>query len=364
MTAETIKNVVEDKTNAVREGEELDQALIKSVLNDSLAGFNGELEVRQFPGGASNLTYLLKAGTKNGTDELVLRRPPFGTKPKGGHDMGREYNILNKLQGHFKQIPETLFYTDDNALMGCEFYIMRRLDGFIVRRDFPKGLEPDESSATRLSTNLVDTLIDLHNVDYEAANLADFGKPEGYVGRQVKGWVGRLEKALTEDVPKPTKLIRWILDNQPADFHQPAIIHGDFKFDNVVLDKQKRETIMGVLDWEMATLGDPLLDLGSTLLTYTVEADDCDELQLIRMGPTQLPGMLTRDEIVHRYCTQRGIELDDYRFYRVFGLFRLAVIVQQIYYRFYHKQTSNPKFAQFGVMADLLCKVAEREAFA
>jgi aminoglycoside phosphotransferase (APT) family kinase protein len=295
--------------------------------------------VEQFPSGFSNLTYLIKVG---GTD-LVLRRPPFGRKAKTAHDMGREYRILTALNPVFPYCPKPLVYTEDESVMGCPFYVMERIEGIIMRKNLPRGLELSPDQMRTLCENLLDVQFQLHSIDYKAIGLDGFGKPEGYVKRQVQGWSERYRAAWTPDAPTFERVMQWLQDNMPRDFDRPGIIHNDYKFDNVVLNPDNPLEIIGVLDWEMATIGDPLMDLGSSL-GYWVQADDPDDFQAARMLPTNLPGALTRAEMVRRYADKAGISIDNFDFYLCFGLFRLAVIAQQIYYRFYHGQTKDERF--------------------
>lgn len=338
-----------DQAGDVREADALDTEALAAYLQQHIEGLSGELAVRQFAGGASNLTYQLTMGDR----EMILRRPPSGTKPKSGHDMAREYKVLSHLQGHFGPAPKPLVFCDDHSVIGAEFYVMEKLSGIIVRRDLPKGMELSAEDAGALCRNLIGTLATLHQVDYARAGLAELGRPEGYVARQVSGWNGRYAKARTGDVPENPQVMAWLEAKQPADGANPGIIHNDYKLDNVVLDPNNPLEVIGVLDWEMTTLGDPLMDLGSTL-AYWVEADDPPYMQLARMMPTHLPGMFTRDEVIAHYAELTGRNMDHFDFYYTFGLFRLAVIAQQIYYRYYHGQTTNKRFAAFGQMVGLL----------
>ena len=342
-----------DQAKAPREGEELDQAKLEGWLRDNLTQLSGDIEIAQFPGGASNLTYLVKIGDT----QLVLRRPPFGANVASAHDMGREYRVLSKLSAVFPQAPEPLAYCEDESVMGAPFYVMRRIEGIILRREMPKDLTLGEDGNRRLCENLLDTLFELHNIDYEAAGLGDLGKPAGYVERQIKGWDGRWEKARTDDVADAPELRQWLMDKQPGDSGYVGIIHNDYKFDNVILDPNEPTRIIGVLDWELATLGDPLMDLGCAM-SYWVEKDDPPPMLMARMCPTFEPGMPTRAELVNRYAERAGMTIDNFDFYYVFGLFRLAVIVQQIYRRFYEGKTQDKRFAMFGQMATFLNQTA------
>jgi aminoglycoside phosphotransferase (APT) family kinase protein len=303
----------------------------------------GVPEVRQFGGGASNLTYLLRYPTA----DLVLRRAPRGTKAKGAHDMGREYRIQRQLRPVFPYVADMVAICDDPEVLGSDFYVMERLVGVVPRADLPADALTLEQART-LCLNMVDVLVELHSVDPAAAGLESLGKGLGYVRRQVEGWSARYRNARTDDAPGFERVMGWLAEHQPADVGS-CVIHNDFKMDNLVFDAADPTRVVGVLDWEMATLGDPLMDLGGDL-AFWVEAGDDPAFQRYRRVPTHLPGMLTRAEFVERYCERRGLTLspDQWRFYEVFGLFRLAVISQQIYYRYFHKQTSNELFGAFG----------------
>jgi acyl-CoA dehydrogenase len=344
-----------DETQPPRQGEELDANKLQDWLVRQNPRFIGPLQISQFPGGASNLTYLIRQGER----EWVLRRPPFGTKAKSAHDMGREYRVLSVLHRVFPYCPNPLAYCEDESIMGSPFYVMERLHGTILRKELPAGLSLSPEDARKLCENLLDVQLALHQVDVQAAGLADFGKPEGYVRRQVEGWSERYRKARTEDVPDAEPLMKWLAEHMPRESGRAALIHNDYKFDNVVLDPKDPLKIIGVLDWEMATVGDPLMDLGCSL-AYWVQADDPEEFQVVRMLPTHLPGMMTRRELVDTYARKSGLAIGDFHFYYVFGLFRLAVIAQQIYYRYVKGQTANKRFAQFGKIVSLLCYRAEQ----
>jgi aminoglycoside phosphotransferase (APT) family kinase protein len=346
---------VTDKPTKVRQGEEFDVKVIERFLKDNIPGLPGEILVRQFPSGYSNLTYLIQIGDK----ELVLRRPPFGRKAKTAHDMGREYRILKALNPVFPYCPKPLAYTEDESVMGCPFYVMERIQGIILRKSVPKGLEFTPDQMRSLCENLLDVHYELHSIDYKAIGLEGFGKPEGYVKRQVEGWSGRYRAAHTPDAPAFERVMQWLHDRMPPDFPKPTVIHNDYKFDNVVLDPDNPLKIVGVLDWEMATVGDPLMDLGSSL-GYWAQSDDPPNFQAAGMLPTNLPGALTRNELVKRYAEKAGIRINNFDFYFCFGLFRLAVIAQQIYYRFYHGQTKDERFKLLIVAVHILEEQAIR----
>ncbi len=344
-----------DKSTQVRQGEELNLKPLQEFLRDSIPSLTGDITAEQFPSGYSNLTYLIKIGDK----DLVLRRPPLGRKAKTAHDMGREYRILKALKPVFPYCPEPLVYTEDESIMGCPFYVMERLKGIILRKELPKSLTFAPDQMRSLCENLLDIHCQLHAIDYAAIGLDGFGKPEGYVKRQVEGWSERYKGAWTEDVPTFEQVMSWLTDKMPPDFERSSIIHNDYKFDNVVLDPENPLKIIGVLDWEMATIGDPLMDLGSSL-AYWVQADDPEYAHVVRTMPTNLPGALTRDEMALRYADKAGISIDNFDFYYCFGVFRLAVIAQQIYYRFYHGQTMDQRFKMLVFAVHSLEQTAQR----
>ncbi len=347
-------DVALDHAVDVRPEDALDAGRLLAYLASHVDGISAgdDIGIQQFPGGASNLTYLIRVGNR----EIILRKPPRGTKAASAHDMSREYRVLSALEPHFPYCPGTLAFCDDHSVIGSDFYLMNRLEGLIPRREMPVRMSAEQH--TELCHHLIDCHATLHAVDYRKAGLESLGKPEGYVKRQVSGWSDRYRRARTDDVPSAENLMRWLDEQQPADSTTSCLIHNDYKFDNVVLDPNQPTRIIGVLDWEMATLGDPLMDLGCSL-AYWIEASDPEPLQRIRQMPTHLPGMMTREEVIRYYQQVSGLTVPDFRFYYVFGLFRLAVIVQQIYYRYSLGQTTNPKFSQFSMLANVLIRHAE-----
>lgn len=329
-----------DKATDIRKGEELDIEVLKRYLLANLEGFTGELEISQFPSGFSNLTYLLKSGDK----EYVLRRPPFGANIKGGHDMHREYRVLSALKGLYPRAPKAILYTDDTAIMGAEFYMMERVKGVILRGRPPKDLALTPEAMLAISKATVDNLADLHMMDLDKAGLTDFGKPEGYTERQVTGWVKRYFNAQTDDLPEMAQVADWLGKHIPEQKYE-SFIHNDYKYDNLVLNPEKLDEIIAVLDWEMSTVGNPLMDLG-TSLAYWAQGDDSDALKPFSL--TWLPGNLNRAEFVERYAEKTGFDLSDQVFYYVFGAFKIGVIIQQIYARYKKGLTQDPRFANLG----------------
>ena len=335
-------------TRPVRPGEELPV--------DRLAAWLGvpAVTVEQFPGGHSNLTYLVKAGER----EWVLRRPPFGSKVKTAHDMGREHRILSALHPAGVAVPRPLASCDDESVIGARFYLMERLSGVILRREPRPGLDLEPPLAERLSRAFVDLLVTLHEIDWRAVGLGELGKPEGYVERQVAGWTKRWQDARTDPIPEMEAVATWLAGHLPPS-PPAAIVHNDFKFDNLVLDARDPARIVGILDWEMATIGDPLMDLG-TALCYWIEAGDPEELRRYAFGPTARPGFWTRRQIADHYAARRGLDLGHLAFYYTFGLFKTAVVGQQIYFRWKQGLTRDPRFEAMLEAARTLARQAER----
>ncbi|PUA80476.1 phosphotransferase family protein [Nocardioides currus] len=338
---------------AVRDEDAFDVPAVAAWLRDNAgdpSGLEGTPEVRQFSGGASNLTYLLRYPTR----DLILRRAPGGTKAKGAHDMRREFVIQSALAPVFPYIAPMVGFCDDPSVVGGDFYAMGRIEGVIPRSTWPPGVDLTPEQARRLCLNVVEVYAELHSVDAEAAGLGELNRGTGYVRRQVEGWSARYRNAHTPDNPSFEVVMTWLDANQPDDVAH-CVIHNDFKIDNMVFDADDPTRVVGVLDWEMATLGDPLMDLGGAL-AFWIQADDSDELKMTKRVPTDLPGMITREEVVEAYCERMGFDLtpEQWRFYEVFGLFRNAVIAQQIYYRYFHGQTTNEMFAMFGPGVQIL----------
>ena len=332
---------------AVREEDRFDVALMHAWLQPFI-NENQLPEVEQFRSGASNLTYLLRYPGR----ELVLRKPPVGTKAASAHDMKREYLIQSALKPKFQLVPNMIALCQDQTIIGSDFYVMDRVVGQIFRRDIPAEVTATDISV--MADSLINGLVQLHAVD--SSILQELNKGTGYVQRQVEGWSKRYRNALTDDVPSAEKLMAWLAANQPGDVGS-CIIHGDWRIDNVVFDLANAR-IAGVLDWELATVGDPLMDLGSAL-AYWVDRDDEAAFASLRRQPSHLPGMPTREEFLQRYLELSGRTCNDFTFYELFGLFRLAVIIQQIWARYRAGQTTNPAFAGFGDAVNTLINRAE-----
>ena len=326
-----------DRPAPPRAGEQLDAEALATFLELRL-GLSGPVEIAQFPCGFSNLTYSVRAGDR----DLILRRPPFGAQIKSAHDMGREHRILSGLSPVYPKAPTPVAYCGDESVLGARFYLMERVRGVILRAGMPAAMNPPPEMMRRIAAGWVATLVELHAVDYQAAGLGDLGHPEGYVQRQIAGWTERYRRAATDDVPTLDRTALWLAAHRPAE-GPASLVHNDFKYDNVVLDAQQWSRVVAVLDWEMATLGDPLMDLG-TALGYWVDPEDPPELQALQLSPTTLPGNWGRVEVAEQYARATGRDLGDLVFYYVFGLFKIAVIVQQIYRRYRDGQTQDRRF--------------------
>ncbi len=330
------------ETIEVREGEDFNPGAVERYMREHIEGLpDGDLEVRQFPSGASNLTYLIEIGNWKG----VLRRPPQGPLPPKAHDMGRESSLLMKLHEAFPLAPKPYFFADDESIIGAPFYVMERREGVVVDDSFPKGIEPTDELCRGMSRMVADTLVELHAVDWREAGLEELGRPEGFLERQVKGWIGRYDKAKTEEIEEVEPLTGWISRDVPES--PPAtIIHNDYKLNNLILDPDDLTDVRAVVDWEMTTIGDPLFDLAVSL-SYWVEDGDSQELKEVLPTVTDMPGFFTRKEFVDYYAEKSGRDLSNMHWYMVFGYFKLAVILQQIYARWHKGQTQDERFANF-----------------
>lgn len=336
-----------------RKGEELPVETLKQFLyeNELIDLVDSELLVEQFTHGYSNLTYLLKVENA----EYVLRRPPKGAI-KHGHDMGREYKVQKALKKTFAKVPKMYAYTENPSIIGSSFYVMERVRGIILNYDRAKKLEIPAVEYKTIANSWLNTMVRLHQVDYKALGLADLGRPDGYVERQVINWGKQYLKAVTDEVPAADKVMRWMLDNQPKTY-QHSLIHNDYKYDNVVFADKTWKEVIAVLDWEMATLGDPMMDLGTSLGYWTMQGDH----DFVKQGipsPTVFDGNPSRSELVQQYAIKSGKQVDHLVFYYVYGLFKIAVIAQQIYYRYKNGFTSDPRFAQLNKASELCCNLA------
>ena len=374
-------------TKPIRSGEEIDASKLADFLLDALNLNSNAVEISQFPAGASNLTYCVKLGD----DEYVLRRPPFGNRVKTAHDMSREFNVLSKLSKVYKPAPKPILYCDDESIIGSEFYLMERRKGLIIRGalgtqaalpaqtqprlksvesktrvsiesdgnptviEGAKNIENSQECREKICESFIKNLADLHALDYKAAGLGNLGKPIGYTKRQVEGWTKRYFKAKTDEHKSLEKVIIWLNENIPED-DPTALVHNDYKFDNVMLNPEDLTEIVAVLDWEMATIGSPLMDLGTTL-AYWMSKDAGEDLLSMPFNPRILMENVLRRTLVQMYAEKSGQDVSNIDYYYVFGTFKVAVIAQQIYYRYVKGFTKDERFANFGFFVKKLGEI-------
>ncbi len=348
-------------TAPIRQGEELNWDALAAYLHEHLPAqldgapldLTAPFSVEQFPGGHSNLTYCVRFGGL----EFVMRRPPFGPVAPTAHDMPREYRLLAAIHPHFRLAPKPYVLCEDTAVIGAPFYLMERRRGVVVRQTVPPEIGDDLALRRRVSESLVDTLADLHAVDIQTTGLVNIGKPTGFVKRQVEGWAGRWERSKTSELIEMTETARWLLDRLPPDTPTPTLVHNDYKLDNVMLDAADPTRIVAILDWEMCTVGDPLIDVG-LLLCYWPEAGDPELFSDSLRSVTTLPGWFTRADIVARYAARSGRDLSNIGYYHTFAVFKLAVVIQQIFYRYHVGQTHDERFATFDKRVAALARMA------
>ena len=345
-------------TRPVRASEQLDwsrlAAYLRAELSKQIDGFDtaAEMEVEQFPGGHSNLTYLLRFGDR----ELVLRRPPFGPVPPRAHDMARECRVLAAVHPVFPLAPRPYVLCEDPAVAGSVFYVMERRRGIVIRDDEPPELRERPDRRRGISAAMIDTLADLHAIDIAAHGLDALGKPAGFVARQIRGWTERWHGAKTSDVPEMEQLAAWLNERIPADPPRATLVHGDYKLDNVMLDAGQPERLVAVFDWEMSAIGDPLVDLGIFLCYWVHVASESRDDAVATV--TTRPGWFGRDEILERYAARAKRTVDGIALFEVFAVFKLAVVIQQIYARFVRGQTDDPRFAALGERVMVLARKA------
>lgn len=349
-------------TKPVRTSENLDWEKLENYARTELKKVLGnefdenlKFEVEQFPGGHSNLTYLLRFGES----EFVLRRPPFGMIPAKAHDMKREFRILEAVFPVYNLAPRPFVLCENAEIIGATFYIMERRKGIVIRTNEPAEIENNSLKRRKISEAMVDALAELHEIDIEKHNLATLGKAEGFVARQVVGWTKRWQNSMTEEIAEMNLLSKWLNDNLPPETTKPTLVHGDFKLDNVMLDAETCEKIVGVFDWEMSAVGDPLIDLGILICYWThwakvVEQSKIKSLEIV----TIKDGWFSREEAIESYERKSGRDLTNFTFYEVFAVFKLAVVLQQIFYRYHKGQTDDPRFAKLNQTVKLLAKTA------
>jgi aminoglycoside phosphotransferase (APT) family kinase protein len=337
----------------VRPGEEVDAAAVGAYLDGKLPDAPGVPALWQFPGGHANLTYLLHYA---GGSDYVLRRPPHGDLAPGSHDMGREYRVLSRLYRVYPPAPRAYVFCEDASVIGAPFFVMERLRGTVVRREVPPqfGGGSDPAANRKLSEAVIDALVDFHAVDARAAGLETLGKPDGYLERQVKGWTDRWHRARTKDVAAAPGVVEWLARNRPAS-PPPTLVHNDWRLDNMAVASDDPGRCVAVYDWDMCTLGDPYTDLGTLLSSWFEEGE---QYAFLASMPSRVPGFMKRAEAIERYATRSGRDVSAMPYYYVFGLFKMAVIVQQLYYRYHQGQTQDARMAGGEAVAEGLIDLA------
>ena len=344
-------------TTEIRQSEQLNWPALEAYLREQLPGkidAASPMIVEQFPGGHSNLTYLLRFGSR----EFAMRRPPFGPVPPRAHDMARECRILAALNPFYPLAPKPFLLCEDVSIIGSTFYVMERRSGLVIRQNEPPEVANQPDLRRRVSAAVIDALADLHLIDVYSHGLASLGKPPGFVERQVRGWSQRWEGAKTSEQPEMDKLSKWLVDRLPTDVATPTFLHGDYKLDNIMLDAEDVGRLVAVFDWEMSAVGDPLVDLG-ILLAYWVHTADISQGDSLS-SVTRLTGWYTRSEILEHYTRRTGHDLSAIVFYEVFAVFKLAVVLQQIFYRYHRGQTDDARFAKLDRHVQRLAEIATR----
>lgn len=337
----------------VRKGEELDKIKISNFFfdNNLISNKNIEPNIQQFSNGYSNLTYLINFEQSN----FVLRCPPKGAVKKG-HDMSREYNVLSKLNTSFNKVPKTYIYNDDLSILNCPFYVMEMIDGIILTGKEAKKRNIKADDFGKISKVWLETFVELHSLDYKSIGLENLGRPKGYIDRQIEIWSYQYNIAKTTEIESADKVIKWLYNNKPSS-QNTSLIHNDYKYDNVVFKDENWNRINSILDWEMCTIGDPLMDLGTSIAYWTMSNDHPLILNGLK-SPTIFEGNPSRSKIVELYCKKTNTKIDDFVFYYVYGLFKIAVIVQQIFFRFKKGLSSDPKFSKLDKYAKVLSDTA------
>lgn len=349
-------------TKPVRESENLDWKELENYVRPRLKEIlvnefdeNSNFEVEQFSGGHSNLTYLLRFGKR----EFVLRRPPFGRVPPKAHDMSREFRILENVHPVYPLAPRPFLLCENEEIIGSTFYIMERRGGIIIRTSEPNKIKNKPKKRRKISEAMIDALAKLHEVDIEKHDLITLGKAEGFVKRQVAGWTKRWQNSKTEELEEMNYLAGWLKENLPPECQKPTLVHGDFKLDNVMLNRKTCEKIVGVFDWEMSAIGDPLIDLGILICYWTHWAKLAEKVKIKSLEAVTLKdGWFSREEIIENYQIKTKRNLENFTFYEIFAVFKLAVVLQQIFYRYKKEQTDDPRFAGFDKMVKYLARIA------
>ncbi|WP_209120997.1 phosphotransferase family protein [Alkalihalobacillus sp. BA299] len=348
-----MKSNENDMISSVREGEDFNREAFHSFLLTNVDWWPNEpLEVTQFSSGYSNLTYLIRCGEV----EVVMRRPPLGPLPPKAHDMKREFSLLKKLYAAFPYVPKTYTLCEDESIIGVPFYVMERKKGLVFDGKFPQGFTVTEEKCKQISYAAVDTLAQLHQIDYREVGLENFGRPEGFIERQVHNWIKRYERSKTHDIPHFEIIAKWFTENIPSS-NGAAVIHNDYKLNNMMFSEKNVSKVESVFDWELATIADPLFDLAAAL-GYWTEPNDWESVKTSLPSLTTTPGFISRDEYIHRYSLKTSQDIPPLHFYMAFTYFKIAVVMQQIYFRWFNGQTKDSRFATLDISIRSLMEYA------
>ncbi|WP_156289654.1 phosphotransferase family protein [Oceanobacillus salinisoli] len=308
-----------------------------------------KMKITKFNEGYSNLTYLLEIGEWQG----VLRRPPFGYVPPKAHDMEREYRILKKVNPVYPLAPKPYVYCEDPNIMDRHFYIMEKKEGFVIDKEIPSVYGKSPEVGKEISEAIIHALVRLHRINYKTANLEDIGKPEGYLKRQVHGWIRRYQRAKTEEIKYIESVEKWLIENIPNE-PEVSIVHNDFKLNNIMLDGQNPGRVVGVFDWELSTIGDPFTDLGSALVYWGEKSDLDIGLSVV----TDKPGFYSRREFLEKYALLSGRDVSNIHYYLTFGFYKIAIILQQLHHRWKIGEAKDERFATLNQSVANLIEMA------
>jgi aminoglycoside phosphotransferase (APT) family kinase protein len=331
----------------VRPGEELPwdrlAAYLRPRLMDQGLDVTGDLHVAQFPNGSANLTYLLSFGDKR----VVFRRPPFGAIAPGAHDMRREHRVLSALWRAYDRAPRAFLFCDDHDVVGSDFLVSEYRSGVVVWGSLPASMRAIDGAGSRIGFATVDALADLHLVDPSSCGLSELGRPEGYLGRQLAGWRARWELVATPDVDATMSAVGNLLADTLPVSPPPTLLHNDFKPDNCQFAEGAPDRVVSVFDWDQATLGDPLADLG-LLLNYWPDPSDTDGDKALSVPGLETLGLPSRAAVVERYAARTGGDLGEISWYEAFACWKTAVVCQQLYQRYVRGESTDERMVSRG----------------
>jgi aminoglycoside phosphotransferase (APT) family kinase protein len=351
------RDEVQPELAAVRQGEDLDWGRIEACLRESLADeldLSGQFEVLQFPNGAANLTYLIRFGAL----ELVLRRPPFGTLAPGAHDMKREFKVLSRLWRKFDRAPRAYFFCDDPAVAGADFFVMERRHGEVIRGVIPETMRAHADVGRRVGTALVQAMGDFHLLDPAECDLADLGKPDGFVARQLRGWKKRWDLVADPAHDGAMSAVHARLAESLPAAQRVSLVHNDLKLDNCMFDPRDPDRVIAFFDWDMTTLGDPLIDLG-TLLNYWPDPSDEGGSRGSHPGMEKM-GLPDRAAVRACYAERTGLDVSQVGWYEAFALWKTATVVEQLHHRWVVGDSTDPRMEFIAARVPALAETASK----